>query len=256
MGACRVDVVAANGATGTLIFSDDFTSGSPTGWTTYGTVSSGTLAVVDGAWKGVMAAGVNDTTVYATKSVAASNLSELYISFRAKMPASKHGIKFCKVFGQQSGGGYANCTFGLEYQTGAMKQVSFGDGTSVGNDTAQVINLDGSSPPLIGRSYGSATVLTPQNAFFSESAWGSGWHDFKLRVKFNSGTTAENEIADGEFYVEIDGVVYVNATGLFNRHYSNLPISHVSLWNFTTSDPPSDFELWYDDFRLSTGGFA
>jgi hypothetical protein len=75
-----------------------------------------------------------------------------------------------------------------------------------------------------------------------------------MHVKYNSGTTAENEVADGEYYVEIDGKVYVNATGLFNRHYSNLPIDRVEFFNWAQNGT-QPFEIWLDDIRVTTGGF-
>lgn len=76
-----------------------------------------------------------------------------------------------------------------------------------------------------------------------------------MKAKFNSGTDASNEVADGEFYLEIDDVVWVDAKNLFNRHYSNLPIKKVELFGWSQSRP-ADFELWYDDVRISTGGFV
>jgi len=258
MGACRVDVVAASGATGTLIFSDAFTSGSPTGWTTYGAQNGGTLAVVDGAWKGAMAASVADVTVYAVKNIAASSLSELYISFRSKMPASTHGIKFLKIFGQNNAGTYANVTFGLDYSgldNGGMLGVSYGDGTTTANDTQRVIFFDSARSSVVGRAP-SPVVSRPMNADFASTDWGADWHTFKLKVKFNSGTSALNEVADGEFYVEIDGSVYLNATGIFNRHYSNGPIDSIQLFGYAGGTPPSNWEIWYDDVVLSAGGFV
>jgi hypothetical protein len=185
------------------------------------------------------------------------DLSELFIEFRARMPAAKQGLKFLKVFGQDESGGYANTTFGLDYtgvDFGAMYQVSFGDGSSVANDTANVINFDGGFPEWIGRSFGTATVSTPQGALWASSSWGDDWHHFRLGLRFNSGTSEADEIADGAYYVEIDGAVYVDAQGLFNRHPTNGPIRNVELfgWSQNGSEP---FELWYDDVCLSTGGF-
>ena len=245
-------------ASGTLIFSDDFASGSPSaGWTSYGAQNGGTLAVVDNAWKGVMAAGVNDTTVYATENISLYNLSDIYIQFQAKMPASKHGIKFCKVFGQTTSG-YANCTFGLNFtgiDNGGMLGVGYGDGTSTTNDNTCEIFFDSARTSTPGRAP-SPTIIRPMNKDFASTDWGTSWHTFKLRVKFNSGTTAANEVPDGAFYVEIDGNVYLNASGLFNRHYSNPPIASIGFWNYTQGNPPSNFEIWYDDFKISMGGFV
>lgn len=196
--------------------------------------------------------------VYAwgTYNLAALKTNEIYIDFWARMPNAKQGLKFLKIFGGDSNG-YANTTFALDYtgaDYGSMYQVSFGDGKDAYNDTHSVINFDGSYPQWIGRSYGVASVETPMRRAFRSSDWGTGWHHFKIRVKFNSGTTATNEVADGAYYVEIDGQVYVNATGLFNRHYSNPPIDRVELFGWAQSGT-SAFDIWYDDVRISTGGF-
>ena len=193
-------------------------------------------------------------------NVSSLKTRDLYIEFWAKMPSAKQGLKFLKVFGGNVGGSsnYANTTFALDYtggDPGSMYQVSFGDGSITGNDTGQVINFDGSYPNWIGRSYGKATVLTPQKTSFASSKWGTAWHHFKFRVKFNSGTTAATEVADGAYYVEIDGKVYVDAKGLFNRHYSNAPIDRVELFGWAQSGN-SPFEIWYDDIRITTGGFS
>ena len=60
---------------------------------------------------------------------------------------------------------------------------------------------------------------------------------------------------DGEYYLEVDGKVYVNATGLYNRNPANGPIKRIAFfgWAQTETQP---FQLWYDDIRISTGGFA
>ena len=187
------------------------------------------------------------------------NLQELYIEFDAKMPGAKHGLKFLKIFSQNDGtSGYANTTFGLDYtgvDYGGMYFVGFGDGTSKENDTQNVILFTGQYPQYIGRSYGKATVLTPQKKNWSSSNWGTSWHHFKFHIKFNSGTTSATQINDGEYYVEIDGVVYVNAKGLFNRHYLNKPIDRVEFFGWSQSGSKA-FEIWYDNIRITTDGFA
>lgn len=196
--------------------------------------------------------------IWASYSVAALNTEDLYIEFWAKMPGAKEGCKFLKVFGQSAvSGNYANTTIGTNYtggDYGAIYQVSFGDGTGLANDTQNAVYLDGPHPGAIGRSYGIATVLTPQMADFSSADWGTGWHHFRVHIKFNSGTTSQNEVPDGEYYLEIDGKVYVDATGLYNRNPANGPIDRVGFFGWAQSDTQS-FQLWYDDIRISTGGF-
>jgi hypothetical protein len=199
-----------------------------------------------------------DGYVYGGYSVASLKTEELYIEFWAKMPNAKQGLKFLKIFGGGTQStGYANTTFALDYtgyDPGAMYQVSFGDGSTTGNDTANVINFDGSVPSAIGRSYGKATVSTPLKTRFASTAWGTGWHHFRFHVKFNSGTTAATEVNDGAYYVEIDGKVYVNATGLFNRNVANAPIDRVELFGWSQGGT-QPFQVWYDQVRISTGGF-
>jgi hypothetical protein len=197
--------------------------------------------------------------VWGAYSVAALKTEDLYIDFWAKMPGAKQGLKFLKIFGGSStSGNYANTTFALDYtggDPGSMYQVSFGDGSTVGNDTANVINFDGSNLNWIGRSYGKANVQTPMKKSFSSANWGTNWHHFRIHVKFNSGTSSSTEVNDGAYYVEIDGNVYVNATGLYNRNYTNLPIDRVELFGWS-QNASSSFQVWYDDVRITTGGFT
>lgn len=200
--------------------------------------------------------------MWADYSVAALGIEDIYIEFWAKMPSQyKGGCKFLKIFGERAtiGGAESNANTtiltdytGVDY--GAVRQIGFGDGTTIRNDTENAINLNGTNPTMIGRSYGKAVVKTPQMSNFPSSAWGTGWHHFRVHIKFNSGTTAQDEIPDGEYYLEIDGNVYVDATGLFNRNPVNGPIDYVEFFGWAQKDP-NPFQLWYDDIRISTGGF-
>ncbi|MFO1407123.1 MAG: hypothetical protein U1F08_06290 [Steroidobacteraceae bacterium] len=255
------------GAATTLTFLNfDDKSLSKPGWT-FGaqdggsvTVSADTSANLDGSAGSLKASyplATGQIYAWGVYDVSALNTYEVYVDFWAKMPNAKQGLKFLKIFGGDNNG-VANTTFGLDYtgvDRGSMYQVSFGDGSAAYNDTQNVINLDGSYPNWIGRSYGVATVETPMRQAFHSSDWGTGWHHFRMRVKFNSGTTAANEKPDGAYYVEIDGKVYVNATGLFNRHYSNPPINSVALLNWSQTGT-APFDIWYDNVRISTGGFV
>jgi len=192
--------------------------------------------------------------------------NHVYIDFYAKMPNSKQGLKFCKIFGKSAGGtNYANTTFGLDYtgaERGGMYYVGFGDGSGVGNDTQNGIWLAGINDPDAayhgaGRSVGlpGNQILTPQNRNWTATDWGAGWHRWQLYLKFNSGTTAGNEVNDGELKILIDGLPFVDAKGLFNRHYSNGPISHIHFfeWSQTGTSP---FDIWIDSIRISQNGWT
>ncbi len=196
--------------------------------------------------------------IWADYSVAALHTEDLYIEFWAKMPGVKEGCKFLKVFGSRSGLGVADTGTGPSYaggDLGSIRQIAFGDGTTLLNDSQNVINLNGAYPNEIGRSYGSASVQTPQMSDFPSAAWGTGWHHFRVHIKFNSGTSVQNEVPDGAYYLEIDGKVYANATGLFNRNSANGPIDYVEFFGWAQTEP-QPFQLYYADIRISTGGFV
>jgi hypothetical protein len=181
------------------------------------------------------------------------------------MPNSKAGLKFVKIFGKRTtSDSYSNTTFGLDYTRiddgiGSMYQVSFGDGLDRINDSQNVINLDGTYPSYIGRSYGkTAIVKTPMNKNFTANNWGTNWHEFRIMVKFNDGTSAVNEVANGEYYVSVDGNVYVDATGLFNRHYAGGDISHVEFGGWAQGSrgvAQPAFDIYYEDIIITEGGF-
>jgi hypothetical protein len=197
--------------------------------------------------------------MWASYNIAALNTEDVYIEFWAKMPSQyKGGCKFLKIFGARSSTtGTADTTIATDYtgaDFGAIRQISFGDGTTLTNDSQNVININGTNPTWIGRSYGTAVVKTPQMSVFHSSDWGAGWHHFRVHVKFNDGTTLQNEVPNGEYYLEIDGKVYVDATGLYNRNPANGPISYIEFFGWAQNDP-EPFELWYDDIRIETGGF-
>lgn len=189
-------------------------------------------------------------------------LGDVYVSFRAKMPGNKGGLKFVKWFGINNGH-YHNATFGVTYSpepgevNGDINRISFGDGSGQDGDTSNFVQLKGGYPAGVGRSYPStASVLTPQNSNFTVADWGTGWHTFKMRMKFNTGTTSGTEVPNGVFYLEIDGDVYANVTGIFNRHYSNsLFFDSIGFGGHAQSNA-SSFDVFFDDIKISTGGFA
>ncbi|MDC8456880.1 hypothetical protein [Marinobacter sp. DS40M6] len=180
---------------------------------------------------------------------------ELYIRGIFRMPGNMGGCKFVKPQGiDNDPAGYANTTFGTQNNTGLMAAVTYGDGTTTGNDVAQTIEFDG-PPHSLGRNT-EATILTPQNAAFGGAAgWGSDWHFMEFYILYNSGTTAQNETPNGKYLVRIDGDVYVDASGLFNRHYNNGPIDKVVMFNAAQNDN-NPFTVDCKFFALSTGGFA
>lgn len=210
------------------------------------------------ALEGSYPAGNAGQSMWASYSVASLQTRDVYIDFWAQMPGPTGGCKFLKIFGARTlANGFANVTFGPDYSgisPGALLQVIFGDGSTLVNDGQNAIKLSGLYPNMIGRSYGTAVVRTPQMSGFSSADWGTGWHHFLVHVKFNSGTTSQSEVPDGEFFLEIDGKVYVDATHLYNRNPANGPIDHIELFGWAQNNP-SPFKVAFYDVRISTGGF-
>ncbi len=219
------------------------------------TVNGASVNALEGSYP---VPGAGGQFVVVNYNLASLRTEDIYIEFWAKMPGAKEGCKFVKIFGDRpTSNSYANMTFFTNYNGGdygSIYQLIFGDGSVLPNDGQHGIKLNGSNPQGIGRSYGTAKVLTPQMGPFSSADWGTQWHHFRIHVKFNSGTTSQNEVPDGEIYLEIDGKVYVDATGLYNRNPANGPIHNVELFGWAQHDPQA-FQLWYDDVRISTGGF-
>jgi len=196
------------------------------------------------------------------------NTSEVFVEFDARMPGIKHGLEFLKISGEEINGEYSAVTFGLDStgeDDGGLLSVSFGDGSSAVNNTGCSIKLDGTNPESAGRSYSkTAHLLAPCKKSFSSAEWGNSWHHFRIYWKFDTAEAPEEELndavanhgkANGVCFLEIDGVSYVIASGLLNRHFSNsLKIKSVSLAGQTLNNG-SAFAVEYDNIKVSTGGF-
>lgn len=201
-------------------------------------------------------------------SVASLNTESIYIDFWAKMPDAKEGFKFCKIFGVSSGTspsgapyqGYANTTFATDYtgiDPGGFVMVSYGDGVSLDNDTQNIIRLTGQASNIgisaqQSNPLDDGIVLTPQMSYFTGVDWGTGWHHFRMHVKFNTNTQG---VPNGAIYLQIDNKVYVDATHLANRNPANGPINYIAFFGWAQTDP-QPFDIWYDNIVISTGGWA
>lgn len=232
------------------------------GWA-FGCQSGGTIKIISEngkmSFSGSYPIATGAMYVWGGYDVSSLNTREVYIQFKAKLPGEKQGLKFLKIFGQrEEGKGYANSTFALVSDPGnegGLTQISFGDGSSIENDTQNVINLNGTYKSWIGRSYGKGAIVeTPKNASWLAKNWGYDWHEFKVKVKFNSGDSPETEKADGEYFLSIDNVVYVNAKNLLNRHYLNKPIQRIAFLDWAQNGT-KPFEVVLDDIVISTDGF-
>ena len=253
-----VDVLSAIDATGGVM--PPASQHASTSWAS-GSANGGTMGIVTDtdfrsgkAFQGTYLAAATGIDAYLQLNMSGLALDELYIQFKAKMSGTAGACKFLKIFGTAVSTNYANFTLQPTWSSaGNIESAQFGDGTTITNDANNSINLDGTTLSNAGRSYPSTAVIsTPQAADFLD--W-SGVNQFRVRVKFNTGTTSGNEVADGEIWVEINGNVYLNATGLFNRHYSNDTINRCAFFEYSQSNAAA-LTLLMSDIIVSTGGFA
>jgi hypothetical protein len=253
---------------GTLIGLADFsTSGlvpasiSPNTHWESGAYSGGAISIVGGAFKAAIPLATGN--VYTLlEFFFAPNTRDVYIEMRVKFSVGQW-LKFIKFFGinlegEEATYGYSNATYGV-LESGELPYISFGDGANTNqypllNDVGQQVRLDSTYPQYVGRSYPSpAIVSTPQSASFSFDD--GEFHTIKIHQKFNSGTTAENEVADGVSYLEIDGLVYSNTRNLFNRHYMNKSLDRVSFLGYAQNGTVP-FDVFIELIKISTGGFV
>lgn len=183
-------------------------------------------------------------------------LRDVYMQFSARFPGVIHGSKFCKMHGAVGSNGFgANCTFG-QNDAGDNNYIGYGDGVALGQDVNQAINLGSAiTSGNLGRNNGIAEVVVQPLSAFTAAQWGNSWHNFKVHAKFNTGTSAQDEVPDGEFYLEIDGTVYCHVRHIFNRHYLNPPLAEINLGGWTANGSQA-FELDFKDIKISTGGFV
>jgi len=186
---------------------------------------------------------------------------EIFVEFDARIPGTPGGSKFFKIFGgTDADQDYANTTFGLVADAGGtdngtMRQISFGDGTNTSSDTANVINFGGEYPDWIGRSYGKGAKIITGQSNWKSTDWGNTWHHFETRIKFNTGSCIAGkpnipEVNDGAYLLKIDGKLYVEATGLFNRHCKNLPIRNINFFDWAQNGTNA-FDIWLDNIKVT-----
>jgi len=183
---------------------------------------------------------------------------DIYIKFLARKSAG--GMpKFVKFYGQiLPTNQTANTTFkGADYVLGEITTVSYGDGSGTSNDSTFGASYDTGydSDAYVGRS-GSLPRTFVHGGKFTAAEWGDGteWHKFEFHVKFNSGTTALNEINDGCVECRIDGVMRCAAYNIFNRHYSNLPLNYVNVMDLVQGAYPT-FTLDVKELTVSKYGW-
>ncbi|WP_168121490.1 cohesin domain-containing protein [Paenibacillus sp. HB172176] len=176
---------------------------------------------------------------YLARTISRDNVSQVYVKFDFRMDNPSGGSKFLKLFGKQiqpaSTYGYANTTFGLDYWEDVLKTLSYGNGSSIGNDTATIIDYNGthSDPDVV--------VETSSGPFDPKDG---EWHTYEAFMKYNS-----NGNRDGEYMILIDGVPTLHATNVKNRNDLNSnEFRAVSFADYTSDQyNGTPWNLWYDN---------
>jgi len=173
-------------------------------------------------------------------SIGNLNLSELYIRFYFKVDKPSGGAKFLKLFGKRNDPvGYANSTFGLHYYDGNLKEISYGSGSSVKNDTQTIIRYNGKHTDRNVIIQHASRPFMPVNG---------QWHCFEAHIKYNG-----NWKRDGLYEVWIDGKLRIKATNIKNRNEKNsMYFERVGLANYCHNPAfKQPWTLWYDNFIIS-----
>jgi len=173
------------------------------------------------------------------RNVSDENLQEIYVRFYFKVDDPSGGCKFLKLFGKEnSPQGYANSTFAINYFSGQLSEVSYGDGSGVSNDTQHVIRYNGSHTDSNVSIVNSSDTFDPRDG---------KWHCFEANMKYN-----DNGKRNGHYRVWIDGKLRLYANNVKNRNDLNsLFFGSVQLANYCHSNWEKTWHLWYDNVIIA-----
>jgi len=182
--------------------------------------------------------------------------TDIYVQYWArKTPGG--GSKMCKFYGQRSGDNQANATYTMEYLTGDVSYIGYGDGAGtnpVQNDTSNGVATF--TPNFISTGRAGPLPRTVVNGgMFTAADWGDGsvWHKFQLRLKRNYGTSAADEINDGIVEMRINDTVRARGVNIYNRHWSNAPLDFVEFLSYAQQNTP--FTLDVKNITISKHGW-
>jgi hypothetical protein len=229
-------------ALATVVIQDDFNTGLDQGWETGPRISWQPSGGMDGSpcvRINYLSAGTGPHTL--TRSIPGQH-QELYFKFNFKVVGyPSGGAKFLKVRALKDDKNYANTTWMINYNSGRLKEISFGSGRSRENDTQQTIRYNGT----LSRSTKGVTIV---QATDERDIPRDTWHTFEAHMRYNS-----NGQADGEYQVWINGEPVVHATNLVNRHNDNpLHFNWLYLGNYSHGNWKTPWELYYDNLTIST----
>jgi hypothetical protein len=175
--------------------------------------------------------------VFSWSGISNLNKNKIYIRFYYKTSVNQGGMKFCKLFGKDTGYNYANTTIPLEQNDGKLDYIRYGDGGGLTNDTQDYINLTSGAitdSSVVVQTYGKEVV--PDNT----------WHCVEFYMKYNS-----NNNRDGEYKLWLDGVLILHATNVKNRHNDNTPeFSRIGFGDYTATSTGTRY-IYYDNIVFS-----
>jgi hypothetical protein len=225
-----------------VFFSDNF-NGGITGWSELGSnvrhIASG--GIDGGGYLRVEYRGAGTAAYVVKKNVDSFNLNEVYIKFdfRQSKSGENGGSKFLKLFGKiNQPVGYANSTFVLNYASNKLTEVGYGNGSATVNDAQQLIRYGGNPTDP-------AVVMQVAKGVFDPGA--NIWHNQQVYMKYST-----NGNRDGVYKVWIDGILWVHATNVKNRHDSNSrEFGQIRLADYNNGNNGGTFDLDYDNVVMS-----
>jgi hypothetical protein len=227
-----------------VVLSDDFNSGLSPSWRTGARVSWQASGGMDNSPFVKINYLSSGTSPHAFSRSIPGGHQELYFKFNFKVVGfPSGGAKFLKVRAlKDDSSNYANTTWMINYNTGRLKEISFGDGSSMLNDTQRTIRYNGtlssSTTEPINIVHATDEVTIPLNQ----------WHTFEAHMRYNS-----NGKRDGVYRVWYNGKLIVHATNVKNRHDNNpLHFNWLYLGNYSHSTWSAPWELHYDNVVIST----
>jgi hypothetical protein len=228
-------------AFGQMVLFDDFSAGLDPAWTTGVRISWQPGGGMDNSpYVKINYLGSGTTPHVLSRTIPGIH-QELYFKFNFRVVGyPSGGAKFLKVRALQDDGNYANTTWMINYNSGALKEISYGAGR-MANDTQETILYNGTmkgNPGPVNILHQGGERSIPLNQ----------WNTFEAHMRLNS-----NNSRDGEYRVWINDELIIHATNVVNRHNNNpLHFNWLYLGNYSHNSWITPWELHYDNVMIST----
>jgi hypothetical protein len=242
IASLAIGLLGASAALGQVVYSDDFNNGLRSDWITGSRIAWQSSGGIDNSPFVKVSYLSGGTGNHVLSRTLPRGHQELYFKFNFRVTGyPSGGSKFLKVRALQNDSNYANTTWGINYDNGRLREVSYGGGSSMVNDTQATIRYNGvlrGSPGDVNIVHSTNEVTIPVNQ----------WHTFEAHMRYNS-----DGKRDGVYRVWFNGQLILHATNIKNRHDNNpLNFNWLYLGNYSHNTWSAPWELHYDNLVVST----